>query len=246
LRSKALEHQLFYFPPDSLRDGVIVFARDESRHMVRSLRLAAGDWLRATDGAGRFYDAVLERTVGPQAEARVRATVEVAAPVPSVTIYQGVVRPQRMDFLIEKAAELGCAGLVPVECARSVRRVARPRLARWRRLAREAMKQSRRAHLTEISEPMDFRAAAAGSGDFDLVLLARGDPSAGPLVKVMEASAARAALWIGPEGGFTDEEVEGLQAAGARPFSLGPYRLRSETAALAALAAIAAISPNSL
>jgi 16S rRNA (uracil1498-N3)-methyltransferase len=152
-----------------------------------------------------------------------------------------------MDLLVEKAVELGCAGLVPVECERCVRRVAGPRLARWRRIASEAMKQSRRAHLADVFEPLDFDEAAGMAGDFDLVLLASEAPAVRPLKEVARAGPAAVALWVGPEGGFTDPEVEALMSAGAETFSLGAYRLRSETAALAALAAVGVlVATNSL
>jgi len=238
LKAKVLRHQIFYFPPDSLHEGSIVFSAEESQHMVKSLRLGVGDRVRATDGAGRFYDSAIEHAAAARVRARVLKVTEAKACAPAVTVFQGVVRAQRMDLLVEKAVELGSAGLVPIECERCLRRVAAPRLARWRRIAREAMKQSLRAHLPAISEPRSLREAAAVLGGFDLVLVACEASGGKPLREIITPGLARVALWVGPEGGFTEEEMDQLAAAGGVAFTLGPHRLRSETAALATLAAL--------
>lgn len=238
MKAKILQHQIFYFLPRPLREGVIAFSREESRHMVKSLRLGVGALIRATDGAGRFYDAAIEHPSANCVEARVLKVTEARASAPAVTVFQGVVKAQRMDVLVEKAVEMGCAGLVPVECERCLRRVAGPRLARWRRIAREAMKQSLRAHLPEISEPHGFREAAAMLDGFNLVLVASEASGGKALREIVTPGIARVALWVGPEGGFTEAELSELVAAGGVAFTLGPHRLRSETAALAALAAL--------
>lgn len=235
MKSKILEHQIFYFPPDALHEGSIVFSEDESRHMLKSLRLRAGDHVRATDGVGAFYDAAIERATRARVEAHVVKVTRAQPQVPAVTVFQGIVKAHRMEQLIEKATELGGAGLIPVESERCLRRVAAPRLARWRRIAREAMKQSLRAYLPTISEPRDFEEALQMSGGFELILVASAEAGGRPLGDLATPGVARIALWVGPEGGFTDAEASALAARGAVAFTLGPHRLRSETAALAAL-----------
>ena len=239
MKMKVSRHQVFYFPPEALAEGVIVFPEDEAKHMAGSLRLASGDRVRATDGRGKFYEVEIARSAGRRLEARVLEVTEAQAAPLRVTIFQGIVRPQRMDLLVEKAAEMGVAAVVPVECARCVRGVTGRRLTRWRRIAREAMKQSLGAHLPHISEPRAFGEAAADLGGYDLVLAASEAEGGRALKDVVRGHPATTALWVGPEGGFTDEETGALRSAGALAFSLGPRRLRSETAALAALAALA-------
>jgi 16S rRNA (uracil1498-N3)-methyltransferase len=145
-----------------------------------------------------------------------------------------------MDTIIEQCVELGIAGLVPVGFERSRESVSMPRLMRWRRIALEAMKQSLRSHLADICSPETFDGAIGLLGRHDLVLVAS-ETDTGPICGVL-ASVAKPvsiALWVGPEGGLTDHELEALAEAGARFLNLGPHRLRSETAAVAAVALVA-------
>ncbi len=236
MKDKVSRHQRFYFPPSSLEKDLVYFPRDESSHMVASLRLAVNDIVCATDGAGKVYEVEIHQARRGRVVGKILGVTETSPSRPLIWVFQGVIRPTKMDFLVEKCVELGIAGFVAVECERSVRKVAEARLGRWRRIAIEAMKQSLRSYLPEICKPQNFESAAGMPVDSDLTLVASETERGPTLTEAVKTSPARVALWVGPEGGFTDCEVGALVGGGAIPFSLGPYRLRSETAALASLA----------
>jgi 16S rRNA (uracil1498-N3)-methyltransferase len=242
LRNKVARHQIFYAPPESQREGVVTFNPEESRHMLASLRLAVGDEVTATDGLGcllslRIEEAGKGRVVG---KVLARSTSEAAGP--AIWVFQGIVKPARMDVLVEKCVELGITGLVAVECERCIRRQTGARLERWRRVAVEAMKQSMQTRLPVVRSAAGLEDALGIAGGLEAMLLASGS---GEEPSLREALGSRRpsglGIWVGPEGGFTDAEITLLRAAGAAPFRLGGSRLRSETAAIAAVGAVRAI-----
>lgn len=247
MKDKALRHQRFYFPPEALKGVFIEFPPGECTHMIASLRLRKGDHVRATDGTGRIYDAVLDQARGRRVVGRVLKVCEVARPSPSIFLFQGISRSSSMEFALEKCVELGIDGFIPVLVGRSIRRLGARRLERLRRIAVEAMKQSLGAYLPRVHDSASLDEALEMLADFDLMLVASELERQCLLSEVARLkTAARIALWIGPEGGFADVEVDGLLERGAIPFSLGSSRLRSETAAIAAVAVLRSLcSPDS-
>jgi 16S rRNA (uracil1498-N3)-methyltransferase len=159
-----------------------------------------------------------------------------------VILCAAIVKFDHFEWMIEKATELGAARIVPVVAARTEKgldRAAHKRLERWRRIGMEASQQSRRAHLPEVSEPVNLTEALAISATHRYAL--DENPAAPPLAAALPPRrnpGDSVALLIGPEGGWTEEEREEFTSAGWRPVSLGPLILRAETAAIAALAVI--------
>jgi 16S rRNA (uracil1498-N3)-methyltransferase len=210
-------------------------------HVGRVLRLRAGEHLVLFDGLGGEYSATIE-TLG-----RERVTVSIGAHFPaeresalSITLVQGISRSERMDFVVQKATELGVTRIVPIAAARSVVRTNETQAARklehWRSIAIGACEQCGRNRLPALDPPAEWndwlaQHAAAGNA---LLLAARASTS------LREALSPQAAieLAVGPEGGWTLEEEAAALAAGYRTVKLGPRILRTETAALAAIAAI--------
>jgi 16S rRNA (uracil1498-N3)-methyltransferase len=242
LRNKVSRHQIFYAPPQSQRGDMITFSPEESRHMLGSLRLAPGDDVTATDGAGCVLSVRIEDAGGRRVVGKILARRTSEAASPAIWVFQGIVTPARMDVLVEKCVELGIAGLVAVECERCVRRQTGPRLERWQRVAVEAMKQSMQTRLPEVRSASGLEDALGIAGGLEVMLLASGSSEV-PLLR--EALGPRRppglSIWVGPEGGFTDAEETLLKGAGALPFRLGGSRLRSETAAIAAVGAVRAL-----
>lgn len=216
--------------------AVVLVDGPELHHMRDVMRLAAGAAVelfdeRGVEYAGRLRSfqaghAVIEIVVTP------RATVE---PTAGLILAAAVIKGPRMDFLVEKAAELGAAQLWPVLCERSVvREVGGDRLARWRRLAVAAAKQSLAPRATEVRAPVTIRdLIRRPDGGRLCVALNAGAPALGGVLR--EARARAMLLLCGPEGGLTQEELATAAAAGFLFAGLGARRLRSETAALVAL-----------
>ena len=210
---------------------------EEFHHAVRVLRLRPGQEIRVIDGAGRAFRARLLSVERRQERAR----LELLEPLPSgeprhrVALATAVPRGERMDFLVEKAVELGVAEVVPLRFARSVR-IQAGRRDRWHRIARSAVKQSGRARLPQIAAPQtlgEWLAELPESVEGWALHPGGENPQRAPALPDPEVPRV---LVVGPEGGLVPEEVEQLQARGFRVWSLGPRILRVETAALAGLA----------
>jgi 16S rRNA (uracil1498-N3)-methyltransferase len=230
-----------FVPPERAAGAAIVLAGDEHRYVCRVLRLGEGDRLTLFDGCGNECDVRLSRVGTREAHAvvegrRARATRQ----RPAVTLLIGLCKGERMDFVVQKATELGAARVIPVETVRSVPRLeaerARGRLARWGTIAREAARQCGRADALTLGEIQPFEAALAAVQDAPLKVLFWEEASAPLRDLAPPLPPAAAAVAVGPEGGFTPGEVAAARAAGFAVTSLGPRILRAETAAVVALA----------
>jgi len=208
-------------------------------HVTRVLRLAAGDPITLFDGTGTDYEAVLKVVARSGVVAQVGRghVVERESPL-AVTLLQGISRGPRMDTVMQKATELGVHRLQPVQTGRSVVRLdaerAEARREHWQRIVISACEQCGRSILPEVlpARPLGEALQLLAPGTVGLTLDPRGSAGLDELV----GTSSTVALAIGPEGGFTDEEVQTLIKAGFRGLRLGPRILRTETAPLAALA----------
>lgn len=230
------------FCDQPLRPGSILNLADQAAtHVVRVLRLAAGDPIILFDGSGTDYAATLVSAgrQGVRAEVGPGTAVDRESPLP-VMLLQGVSRGPRMDTVVQKATELGVATLVPVLAGRTVIRLdperAAARVAHWRRVAASACEQCGRSIVPAVQPPATLEAALAGlpAGSTGLLLDPAGEQTLAPVL----ADARSVALAIGPEGGFTEAEHDLLRRRGFTGVRLGPRILRTETAPLAALAII--------
>jgi 16S rRNA (uracil1498-N3)-methyltransferase len=203
---------------------------DESRHLLHALRRRAGDRVTLADGAGSVAEGVVEVASARGAEVTVDA-LRVEPPVagPGVTLALSVLHSQAMDWAAQKVVELGVRRLVPVVAARSQlgQQPARGRVAHWRRVARQALKQCRRPWAMVVEDPLGLgEVAELGRPEGGLVA----DPAGEPLVALPPGCGRL--LLVGPEGGLTETESRLLEAAGWRRLRLGPHVLRAETAAV--------------
>ncbi len=216
-------------------DGLVFIAGAELHHLRDVMRLRAGAPLAILTPDGAEYSGTLIGYDRRRAIARTVSRRDAPAHTAPLALAAAIIKGPRMDVLVEKAAELGAAELWPVLCARSVVRAAgSERLARWRRIAAAAAKQSLAERPMEVRAPHEFA---------DLIRTAPRDTlriicaiGAGPLGTLLARMKPRKILIAcGPEGDFTGAERDGARAAGFVEAGLGPNRLRSETAAIAAL-----------
>ncbi len=194
--------------------------------------------MAVTDGRGGFYIVRLLELKATYATGEiVKRRRLVGESVLSITLAQGIIKSQRMDWLVEKATELGIKTILPVQTAYSVAGSSEIKLQRWQRLARAAVKQSGRSVLPRIEpvcEVAELSRKLAGP-----VLVAHPDTKNSvrdALTRLNDAREVRTiSLLVGPEGGFSEEEVAQFRAWGYHQVHLGERRLRSETAAITML-----------
>jgi len=222
-----------------------VLSGTEAGHMLRSLRLSVGDSFHAFDEEGtRYRMRILEAT-----SRSLRAEVlEIFAPEPpppvAVTLLVGLPKADKMDFILEKATELGVSRVVPFRSSRTIPRVdpsdAKKRLLRWERVALAAAKQCGSGRIPEVSGIVPYNEALLQAAKHEAGIIfyegERGFSLKGVLYGM--PGVREIALVVGPEGGFSPDEVREAVAAGCRCAGLGSRILRVETAALAVLSMV--------
>ena len=220
----------------AVEGAVVLVGGAELHHMRDVMRLLPGAEVALFDERGAEYAGIIQAFEARHAVVEIGAATRARAEaISELVLAAAVIKGPRMDFLVEKAAELGAAELWPVLCARGVaREVGGERLARWRRLATAAAKQSLAPRATEVIAPLKLEDLIRRlNGGRLCVVLSAGAPALGAVLR--QARTRALLLLCGPEGDFTDEELAAVRAAGFLPAGLGGRRLRSETAALAAL-----------
>jgi 16S rRNA (uracil1498-N3)-methyltransferase len=227
-----------FVPPERLIGERVVLDGEPHRHLAKVLRLQAGNEVLVFDGSGTEIEArVLE--VGPR-------TIELAlgqrravafAPV-TITLLQALPKADRMDIIVQKATELGVARIVPVVASRSIAKPSGSRLRRWQVIAQEAARQSGRADVPEIADPLALPQAVEQVRDGTRLVLWE-EEQGHPLRGALDGS-SQIALLVGPEGGLAVQEVVEARTHGFVPVGLGPRILRVETAAIVAVALVQA------
>ena len=208
----------------------------EARHVLKVLRGRDGDPLEVVDADGRLFLAEL----GAGDEARVLEVLEGYEEV-GLSLYQAVPKGGRMDLVVEKATEVGATRIVPLLTERGLVRPGDAKVGRWRRVAEAAARQSLRMVVPEVTQPVSFSEAVREAGGEGVLL--HNEPDLGPLEALVSAPAS---LFVGPEGGWSEEELQAAEEAGLALAQLGPYRLRSETAGVVAAARARAALERSL
>ena len=216
---------------------------EAAAHLVRVLRLQPGDAFILFNGDGNDYEARLLAAGKRGAEAEVLAVRAVDNESPlRIVLLQGIARGEKMDWILQKATELGVAAFVPVESERSEVRLdparAAKRLAHWRSVVASACGQAGRARVPGVDAPQPLAEALAQLADAAPRFLL--DPAATASIATMAPVADRCVLAVGPEGGWSPRDRAQLMAAGCSGLKLGPRILRTETAGIAAIAALQA------
>lgn len=215
---------------------------DDARKLLVVLRAQTGAAVELIDSGGHVFET---RLVVDGSFATLTLEREVAAPPASrlaITLAQGVPKGAKMDFVVEKATELGVARIVPFVSARTVGDGERTgKLERWRRLAKSAAQQCGRRDVPEIDAPIEFAQLVRSFATVDCALVPWELADAAPLRETLPpliANAASVLVAIGPEGGFSAAEAAAATEAGAHLISLGRRILRTETAGIVAAAAL--------
>lgn len=234
----------FFLPPEECREPTLRLTGPEAHHASAVLRVERGDEVSVLDGAGREFlcavDAVERKVIGLS----VKQILATPAPACRVTLAQAVPRGKLLEFIIQKATELGAFRVIPLLSERVATRLdeedVKHKAEKWRQVAVEAIKQCGQRWLPRVEEPVSLPALLARAEKFDLSLVgALQDDACHPREFFnFKTPPASVRLWIGPEGDFTPEELSAIRASGARPISLGPLVLRCDTAAVYTLSII--------
>ncbi len=223
---------VFYAPPESFHDGWVRLPDNEAHHAVRVLRHRPGDEIVVVDGVGGWHRLRLEQVGRSVVQGRVLETrYNVGEPSYRLTIGLALLKQTaRFETFLEKAVELGVHAIVPLITARTER--TQFRLERARRLLIAAMKQCGRSRLPILYAPQPFATVLDHPASLRLLCHEQPDRPRHPLQALLQQPPDDALVLIGPEGGFSPQEVQQAETAGFQLVSLGPRRLRAETAAL--------------
>lgn len=236
-------------PPLFLLDALpsgdeLLLGGDEGRHAARVKRLRPGEQLLVSDGNGGMLECRVTAVVQDGLRLAVLARRRVPEPEPRLVVVQALPKGERAELAVETMTELGVDEIVPWAASRAVVQWRGPRgekaLERWRRTAREAAKQSRRARIPTITEPATTAEVAkrVQSAALGLVLHEGAARSFADVPMPSVAGPCDVVVVVGPEGGIADDELAAFEAAGAEPIRLGEPVLRTSTAGAAALAAL--------
>ena len=214
----------------------------DAKHIATVLRLAAGDWLVIADGKGSSYRAEIVAASTHAVTARITGVYALRVNAQPPVLAQAIIKHDRNEWIIQKAVELGVREIVPFHSVRTIPRlgtgVTASKLKRWNRIALEAAKQSGLPFVPQVAEPVSFDGLIARVPSFATsILFWEGERERDlPSLKHRLSTRTSTLVIIGPEGGFTVEEVQSAILADVITASLGPQILRVETACLAALA----------
>lgn len=221
-------------------DDVVLLGGDEGRHAAQVMRLRAGERVLLSDGQGALVSCTVREPRPDGLLLRVDERRTVPPPHPAFCVVQALPKGERGELAVELMTELGVDRIVPWQAAHSIAQWRGPRaersLQKWRRTAREATKQSRRAYLpmiTALANTAEVCELLAGR-----VGLVLHEAANEPLASCRLADGAELVLVIGPEGGIAEDELAAFQVAGVLPVRLGDPVLRTSTAGAAALAVL--------
>lgn len=235
--------QQFFADPSWFRDGKIILEGPDVNHIKNVLRMKPGEDVRISDGSGKVYLCCVDAYEEGTAVLDILKELDSDTELPSrIVLFQGLPKGDKMDWIVQKAVELGAHDIVPFSAKRSIVKLdekkAKKRQERWQAIAKGAAEQSGRSLIPEVRQVMSFAGALDAASDLDVVLipyeLEEGmEKTAGIIGDI--APGQSVGIFIGPEGGFEEIEVEQAKEHGAQPITLGKRILRTETAGLTTL-----------
>jgi len=220
-----------YIPNPDIQDNLIRIRDDEHRHLSVA-RAAVGEEIEIFDGQGHVWSAVISAVERRETQARVTGNRHVAADAHGLILGQSLIRHAAFEFALEKAVEAGVTRIIPVFAARSNAKDA-GRRDRWQRIIVEAAKQSKRYHLPVLEEPVSFAKVLDVEASTKIIFAERNGSDLKPAI-----TGSPVLYLIGPEGGWTDEELDSAERHGFTAVGLGSTILKAETAAVVGTALI--------
>lgn len=240
----------YFISDDNIFEDKIIIKGEDVNHIKNVLRCKVGDMLVLSNGDGIDFqvriDSFEQRQIITKIENVSKSKTE---PPLSITLFQGIPKGNKMDFIVQKSVELGIKRIVPIITERTISRFSNEKdkakkALRWQRIALEAAKQCNRSIIPKVDTPMNFTNIMNLFNNFDFIVLPYEMEKCMTLensIREIKADGVKIksiGLIIGPEGGFSEEEVDEAVNRGAKSVTLGPRILRTETAGLAVLAVL--------
>ncbi len=236
----------FFIDDSNIQESKIRIVGEDVSHIKRVLRSNVGDSLILCDGKSTDYNCIIEKIDTDVIEAKILNSYNSESePVIDVTLFQGIPKSDKMDLIIQKSVELGVKSIVPVITERTVVKIenqkdADKKVTRWQKIAYEAAKQSNRGTVPKIEQPISFKEALEVMKDFQLKIIPYEKEERISLksiindniIDITSNNINKISVIIGPEGGFTEEEIDAATANGVFRVTLGPRILRTETAGI--------------
>ncbi len=237
----------FYIEQNQIHDDYITIEGSDVNHIKNVLRMKIGEAMILCDGQGMDYHCMIDTLSNDFVQAKVVKAEDTQTELPAkIYLFQGLPKKDKMELIIQKAVELGVYQVVPVMMKRSVvklddKKKEQKKLERWQSIATSAAKQSGRGIIPEVVPVMPFKEAVKMAKEMDYKVLpyehAEGMEETKRIIKDVQGK-KRVAVFIGPEGGFEDDEVAYAMESGIKPITLGRRILRTETAGLTILSVL--------
>ncbi|MDZ7660711.1 RsmE family RNA methyltransferase [Fodinibius sp.] len=224
---------IFYAPPSQINNGYAELLDQEAIHASKVMRAREGDKLTIVDGEGGHYRGIIRRITKKSVQVEIEDAQHHSRPKPHLVLGMGIIKKRdRLEFAVEKAIELGAAQICLFRSEHTIKE--NVRMDRLESLAISAMKQSLQAHLStiEVYHSLDVMLESVFADNI-LVAHEKVDEAKGDINYKSVRNSERTLLLVGPEGGFSESEIRDLTDKGGELVSLGPNRLRAETAAIA-------------
>ncbi|MBC8063100.1 MAG: 16S rRNA (uracil(1498)-N(3))-methyltransferase [Clostridiaceae bacterium] len=233
----------FFVARDSFTIDSVKIQGEDVKHMYRVLRLDSGDKISINDCMGKEYIGEIVDINKTQVTVKLIEEIDLNNESPlQLNLYQGLPKSAKMDLIVQKATELGVKKITPIITDRVVVKSELGEFRktdRWRRIALEACKQSKRSLIPIIETPIEFEELLSQLKGIDLIVVPyeneEGKGIKAMIKEIRDINIKTVAVIIGPEGGFEEAEIEKLKALGAHVITLGPRILRTETAGFVAV-----------
>lgn len=234
----------FFVSPDQIQGKKIIITGKDVNHIKNVLRMKAGEEIAVSNGVdGREYRCGIQEILENEVICELRFIKEEGLELPSrITLFQGLPKADKMELIIQKAVELGVYEIIPVSCKRTVVRLdekkEKSKINRWQGIAEAAAKQSKRGIIPSVGAVMSMKEAIAYSRSAKVRIipyeLAENMADTKKIINSLQPG-EDIAVFIGPEGGFEESEVQAAVEEGIQPVTLGKRILRTETAGLTVL-----------
>ena len=237
----------FFVEPSQIQGNRVVITGNDVNHIKNVLRMQPGEEIAVSNGEdGKEYRCGIENLYEDEIICSLRFVKEDGVELPSkIYLFQGLPKADKMELIVQKAVELGVYEIVPVATKRAVVKLdekkAKSKIARWQTISEAAAKQSKRRIVPEIHSVMSFKEAVKYAKDMQIKVipyeLAEGMEKTRELIENIKPG-QEIAIFIGPEGGFDEAEIELAKEAGIQPITLGKRILRTETAGMTVLSVL--------